>query len=599
MSKVEDVDLDRRRLLTATATVVGGVGMALVTGATLAQNPPAAPASAPAPTKDELAAELANRLLACSYDGSPMRFSPPDLSKGTSADGQVVVAEIMKYTGLPQNFDVVEGEVPNAAAMIVVGSDKLLRRVIAFNRQFMGDVKNATKNSDWAPVSIMAHEIGHHLSGHTLMPGGSRPPIELEADKFSGFVLYKMGASMADAQKAIEMLAPMQDGPTHPGRPKRIVAIQQGWKQACDLQATQCDGSVTAGGKPAAPTVAQAPAAAPAQPGRPAPSAPATDTGAASRAQAPATAPTSPPPVAPVPAAGTVIAAPGTVDMIPVPGKDAVPYKFDRFVMDETGLFDPEEKTKLARAMFDYAKTKDVEVVTLIVKDLRGMSADDYAYAMMRLLRVGKMDVGNGAVLVAAPRQQQVGVALGSGLFLEIGDRQDEIKSKLMSFVENRKVDDPGTATWSEFVSDAAHFIRDYSKTWEWILRFPDFKDFLKAVADDRAAREKDIAGYDPETSLTWRKITRVQGNITSLNGPKEYSQEGEGFKQMLAERAPKGGYTTEIKTPDGKILIAYIDAHAQQMMTAKLAEGQPFSFILRAEMPEDMVFNILSYDAL
>ena len=157
MSKVEDVDLDRRRLLTATATVVGGVGVAFVAGAALAQNPPAAPASAPAPSKAELAAELANRLLACSYDGSPMLFSPPDLSKGTSADGQIVVAEIMKYTGLPQNFDVVEGEVPNAAAMIVIDSDKLPRRVIAFNRQFMGDVKNATKNNDWAPVSIMAH----------------------------------------------------------------------------------------------------------------------------------------------------------------------------------------------------------------------------------------------------------------------------------------------------------------------------------------------------------------------------------------------------------------------------------------------------------
>ncbi len=294
-----------------------------------------------------------------------------------------------------------------------------------------------------------------------------------------------------------------------------------------------------------------------------------------------------------------MVAAPGTLDAIPVPGKDAVPYKFDRFVMDETGLFDPQEKAKLARAMFDYAKTKDVEVVTLIVQDLHGMSADDYAYAMMRLLRVGKMDVGNGAVLVAAPRQQQVGVALGSGLFVEIGDRQDEIKSQLMSFVENRKEDDPGTATWSEFVSDAAYFIRGYSKTWEWTLRYPDFGDFLKAVAEDKAAREKDIAGYDPETSLTWRKITRAQGTLTSLDGPKEYSQEGEGFKQMLAERAPKGGYTTEIKTPDGKILIAYIDAHTQQMMTAKLAEGRPFSFILRGESPEDMVFNILSYDAL
>ena len=28
----------------------------------------------------------------------------------------------------------------------------------------------------------VAHEIGHHLQGHTIQRGGSRPPIELEAD---------------------------------------------------------------------------------------------------------------------------------------------------------------------------------------------------------------------------------------------------------------------------------------------------------------------------------------------------------------------------------------------------------------------------------
>ena len=330
------------------------------------------------------------------------------------------------------------------------------------------------------------------------------------------------------------------------------------------------------------------------------PSAPATHTGAASRAQAPAAAPTSPPPVAaPVPAAGPVVAAPGALDVIPVPSKDAVPYKFDRFVMDETGLFDPQEKAKLAQAMFDYAKMKDVEVVTLIVKDLHGMSADDYAYAMMRLLRVGKMDVGNGAVLVAAPRQQQVGVALGSGLFVEIGDRQDEIKSLLTSFIENRKEDDPedGDLERVRFGRGLLH-----SRLLENLgmdSALPGLQGFPESGGGGQGGAGEGHRGLRSGIWLTWRKITRAQGTITSLNGPKEYSQEGEGFKQMLAERAPKGGYTTEIKTPDGKILIAFIDAHTQQMMTAKLAEGRPFSFILRGESPEDMVFNILSYDAL
>ena len=76
------------------------------------------------PSKAQLAAELAATLQACSYDGSPLAFSPPDLSKGGNT-GRDVVAEIMKYTGLPANFVVVEGKVPNAAAVIMAGPDKI------------------------------------------------------------------------------------------------------------------------------------------------------------------------------------------------------------------------------------------------------------------------------------------------------------------------------------------------------------------------------------------------------------------------------------------------------------------------------------------
>ena len=89
-----------------------------------------------------------------------------------------------------------------AAAVIVLDDDRIPQRVIAFNKDFIGLVKRATGGNAWAPVSVMAHEIGHHLSGHTITPGGSQPPTELEADKFSGFVLYKMGASLDDASSA-------------------------------------------------------------------------------------------------------------------------------------------------------------------------------------------------------------------------------------------------------------------------------------------------------------------------------------------------------------------------------------------------------------
>ena len=303
------------------------------TGLALAQKATVAGAK---PQRAQLAAELAATLQACSYDGSPLAFSPPDLSKGGSS-GKQVVAEIMRYTGLPANFVVVEGQVPNAAAVIMAGPDKVPRRVIAYNPAFMGEVIRATQANNWAPVSIMAHEIGHHLSGHTIVPGGSQPPIELESDKFSGFVLYKMGAPLADAQRAIATLIPEKDGETHPGRRKRLAAIESGWKEACELQGggPQCSGGLpvrTAAAAPAAPSPAQAPATPVAK--SPAPTAAPTPTPATPAAKAPAPA-----------------LAAATAETLPKADVAAIPSKGTQFIYDEFGILDPAIRAQFEKQM--------------------------------------------------------------------------------------------------------------------------------------------------------------------------------------------------------------------------------------------------------
>lgn len=89
----------------------------------------------------------------------------------------------MRVTGISGNrFEIKAADVSNAQARIV--GDK---RLILYNQEFMARVKRTT-NTDWAAVSILAHEIGHHLEGHTLGKDGSRPADELEADRFSGHV---------------------------------------------------------------------------------------------------------------------------------------------------------------------------------------------------------------------------------------------------------------------------------------------------------------------------------------------------------------------------------------------------------------------------
>lgn len=195
----------------------------------VAQHLPTAAASDDA---NRIAAQIADTLQACSYDGQPVRFG---IGGQAPRDCRDMIEQVMNFTGLPQNFQVTEADVPNAAAAILLDQQKVPQRVIAFNPDFIELVRRETGGNPWAAVSIMAHEVGHHLAGHTIQPGGSQPPIELEADKFSGFVLYKMGASRQDTLKAIQTLVPesVRHDSTHPGRAQRVGAISDGWDSAC------------------------------------------------------------------------------------------------------------------------------------------------------------------------------------------------------------------------------------------------------------------------------------------------------------------------------------------------------------------------------
>ncbi|OON69246.1 hypothetical protein [Hymenobacter sp. CRA2] len=138
-----------------------------------------------------------------------------------------VLREITNVVGLKPRFELrATTEVDNAAAVVYGG-----KRYLLYNPNFVAAV-NRAGHTDWAGISILAHEMGHHLNGHTLQGGGSNPADELEADEFSGFVLRKMGASLAESQTALAVVSQDYDSRTHPGRPTRLAAIGRGWQQA-------------------------------------------------------------------------------------------------------------------------------------------------------------------------------------------------------------------------------------------------------------------------------------------------------------------------------------------------------------------------------
>ncbi|RPD47999.1 membrane-binding protein [Hymenobacter sediminis] len=149
------------------------------------------------------------------------------LQAQTSTGQRDVLREITDVVGLKPRFELrATTEVQNAAAVVYGG-----KRYLLYNPQFVAAVNRAGR-TDWAGISILAHEMGHHLNGHTLRAGGSNPADELEADEFSGFVLRKMGASLAQAQAGMAVVSDDEASPTHPGRRTRLTAIGEGWQRA-------------------------------------------------------------------------------------------------------------------------------------------------------------------------------------------------------------------------------------------------------------------------------------------------------------------------------------------------------------------------------
>lgn len=155
------------------------------------------------------------------------------LNKATSTNLSVnkpemeeMLSQIMNAVGLHPNFELREASVPNIQATI-----EHKKRYISYNPEFVNEVYSVTKDK-WAVMMLLAHEVAHHLNGHTIKKSGSKPELELEADEFAGFVLHKLGATLEQSQEVMKYIATIDATTTHPARVSRMTAIQTGWNNA-------------------------------------------------------------------------------------------------------------------------------------------------------------------------------------------------------------------------------------------------------------------------------------------------------------------------------------------------------------------------------
>jgi hypothetical protein len=443
------------------------------------------------------------RFEACRYDGGKIEGSVRGLTESAARAG--VIARILRYTGLPANFQVMESpEVPNAAAVILRGEDGLLKRVIAYNDQFMEEVSGATR-THWAGTSILAHEIGHHLCGHTLLPGGSQPPSELEADSFSGFVLAKMGASLGEAQQAMRTFGSDSGSDSHPPKRARLDAIAAGFGQAKEIEApTATSGSRT--GEEPAPAAAEKPQ-------------PRTGAPASGREQ-------------PKPRAAATGGAPGRVDLDSILSA-SIPLKLDRFVYDEIGAMRPQAAKALNDRLAEHAARHNVEVIVVFARSLRGKTANDLADHLMRQLSVGQADVSNGGCVLYCPPEKANAVRFMPGLIWSLGLSVNLMDVLTEQYVQLANTDPQflsslGTPEWMEgHITQTVDSVFTSTSEADWSIRYTSLAD---AIAADDAAKGK---------------LARIFGVVTSASGaphkegtPPNYS--GWDFKE--AEILAEGG---------------------------------------------------------
>lgn len=169
----------------------------------------------------------------------PMRYTDDGQTSAASdvAVARAQVERIVRVSGLEMNFVLVATDSTPASAQVING-----QRIILFDPHFMARVANVA-HTDWGAVSILAHEVGHHLAGHTIRPSTSQWKDELEADEFSGFVLARLGANLADATSAAAGILAEASTPSHPARKDRLAAITYGWQNAHADDAVQLSGS--------------------------------------------------------------------------------------------------------------------------------------------------------------------------------------------------------------------------------------------------------------------------------------------------------------------------------------------------------------------
>lgn len=171
------------------------------------------------------------------------------------------INRIMNESNLPMNFVVQKINKANNAFAYMDNSGT---RYILYDDIFLESLNSDSTRTEF--ITVLAHEIGHHLAGHSLAienfinqdscflwcnPENAnydpqkkitncvdylkdRRNKELEADIFAGYIMSKIGANMSKVKNTFFQISSNKDDrySTHPKLDKRLKSIEQGYEIA-------------------------------------------------------------------------------------------------------------------------------------------------------------------------------------------------------------------------------------------------------------------------------------------------------------------------------------------------------------------------------
>jgi len=155
-------------------------------------------------------------------------------------DADISLEKILSVIGASKRFILQPcSDINNAVATSYKGL-----RYILYDKSFMSTIAN--NSTAWSQLFILAHEVGHHINGHSIdillaaadvvepKTLATKRQQELESDGFAGFILGKLGANLEQTSEAINLLASNKDDTysSHPTKAKRLNAIKIGFNKA-------------------------------------------------------------------------------------------------------------------------------------------------------------------------------------------------------------------------------------------------------------------------------------------------------------------------------------------------------------------------------